>query len=358
MVSRQVVVLSRRLGEVTETERRLETYGVEVRGAQLGELNSIRANAADAAVIILGAVEPFGADTLAALPALRAIVRRGVGYDNVDVTAATRLGVLVANVPDASVEEVSDHALASLLTLERRLAGIDAMVRDGVWDGDPSRLQRLRTQSRRFSELTLGIVGFGRIGAALARKARDIYGLVRVHDVIPPAADVRAGVELVSFDELVRTSHHISLHLPLNANNRGLLGAAQIARMIPGSVLVNTARGGLVDEEAVVQALRSGQLAAAALDVTVTEPVDLSGPLLAPDIADRLLLTAHSAAWSTTAATSLAVRSVAAVEALIRGSVPASIVNPEVLASSALRLAGPRGSRPQRGNALPPNPTR
>ena len=264
-------------------------------------------------------------------------MRRGVGHDNVDVEEATRLGIVVANVPDASVEEVSDHALALLLALERNVAVLDQAVRHGRWRDDPAGVQSVRVSSRRLDDLTLGVVGFGRIGRALVRKARSIYPRILVTDPMVDEAAVRsAGAELVGWGPLLANADHVSLHAPMASSNRHLVGADELAQMRAGAVLVNTARGGLVDEDAVVAALQSGRLRGAGLDVTAQEPVPVGATVLTA--ADKLLLTGHSAAWSQTAAHALAVGSVDAVEALITGRHPRSLVNPQVLDSPMLRI--------------------
>ena len=332
-----LVLLSERLGLVTDEERRLEVAAATVREAPLWTLDEIRANAADADFIILGAVEPFDAEALSALPRLCAVVRRGVGHDNVDVEAATRLGIIVANVPDASVEEVSDHALSVLLTLERRIVQLDRAVRAGMWQRDPTAIQRVRAPIRRLGELTLGIIGFGRIGQALARKAGSIYAELIAADPFPdPDAARRLGVRLVELGDLFSMADHVSLHAPLSGETRHLIDAAALARMRPGAVIVNTARGGLVDEVALVGAIAEGHIAAAGLDVTEREPLFPDDALLR---AENLILTAHSAVMSTRSQAELQSRSVDAALALVRGELPASVVNSDVLASPRLRFA-------------------
>lgn len=337
------VVLSQRLGPVTSAELELADLGADVTSAYLGTHDAIAEGGQDADIIILGAVEPFDGAALAALPRLKAVVRRGVGFDNVDVDAATSAGILVANVPDASIEEVSDHALSMLLALERRLFGIDGLVRDGTSKSAPGVVQQMRVQSRRFSDLTLGIVGFGRIGAALARKAGAAYRQVLVYDVVPQSPERLGACRQVTLDELLAGSDHVSLHLATSHTNRELIGAEQISQMKAGSVLVNTARGGVVDEAALVDAVRAGAVAAAGLDVTEREPVDEDSILLDTDLSDRLILTAHSAAWSQTAVEALTTGSVDAAAYLLRGELPRSVVNPTVLESPTLRLRGLRG---------------
>jgi D-3-phosphoglycerate dehydrogenase len=332
------VLLSQRLGSVTSAEFRLTQLGADVQSANLGTREEITSRGRDADLIIAGAVEPFDGAVLGALPRLKAIVRRGVGYDNIDVEAATSAGIVVANVPDASIEEVSDHALASLLALERRLFGLHSLVQAGAWSTSPETIHRLRVGSRRLADLTLGIIGFGRIGAALARKARGIYARVNVFDVVTPSAAALDGVQLTDLDDLLQASDHISLHLSMSEGNRHLLGAAQISRMKPGAIVVNTARGGVIDEAALVDALRDGPLAAAALDVTESEPIDEHSVLAARDLGDRLIVTAHSAAWSQTAAVALTAGSIDAAGSLLLGQLPRSLVNPAVLDSPTLRL--------------------
>lgn len=343
---RPVVLLSQRLGAITDEERRVEAAGAELRGAPLWNLDEIRANGADATIIILGAVEPFDADALAALPRCQAVVRRGVGHDNVDVDAATALGIVVANVPDASVEEVSDHALALLVALERRVVPIDAAVHAGVWQRDPSGIARVRSGIRRLSELTLGVVGFGRIGRALARKAAPSYARVLAADpMVNAESAAESGAALVPLERLLATADHISLHAPLLPSTRHLIDDAALAALRPGAVLVNTSRGGLVDEAAIVRAMTgeaAGRIGGIALDVTEHEPLPADDPLLT---VPGLVLTAHSAASSTTASSELARRSVDAAVDLLRGARPTSVVNPEVLDSPALRGAVLRAAR-------------
>ena len=326
-----LVLLSQRLGAVTPAEERLRHAGAEVRGVPLWSLAEIREHGAGARLIIVGAVEPFDAAALESLPALQAIVRRGVGTDNVDLEAASRLGIVVANVPDASVEEVSDHALALLLTIERQIVGLDRGVRSGAWSRDPSAIKELRRPIRRLQSLTLGVIGLGRIGRALVRKAVPIYGRVIGSDPFVKAA---SGVSVVPFEALIATADHISVHAPLTDETRHLIDDAVIGRMPAGSVLVNTSRGGLVDEAAVIDAVRRGHLRGAGLDVTAEEPLPPDGALLDDP---RILLTAHSAASSIMADRDLVERSVDAAAAILAGRRPASIANPSVLGSSALR---------------------
>lgn len=324
-------------------ERQLELLGATVRGAPLWSHGDIAANGKAARYVIIGAVEPFDAPALDRMPVLAAVVRRGVGVDNVDVDAATERGIIVANVPDASVEEVSDHAFALLLTLERNIDQLDAAVRTGRWRHDPSDVERVRAPLRRLNTLTLGVVGLGRIGQALVRKARATYGLILASDpVVSGAAAADLGAELVPFPQLLASADHLSLHAPLTDGTRDLISAKTLHLMRRDAIIVNTSRGGLIDEAALADALQTGQIRAAGLDVCENEPMSSDHPLLR---SGRVLVTAHSAASSRTTRVELVERSVNAVRALLTGTLPGSVVNPEVLATAHLRLALRREDR-------------
>ena len=335
-----VVILSERLGAVGDEERRVEAAGAELRPAPLWNHDEIRDHAADAQIVLIGAVEPFDEQALQSLAHLEVVVRRGVGHDNVDVDAATRLGILVANVPDASVEEVSDHALALLLAVERRIVPLDRAVHDGVWQRDPSGIAAVRTGMRRLSELTLGVVGFGRIGRALAAKAAALYARTIVADPLLDGAGAEAaGVTLLPLDDVLAEADHISLHAPLLSSTRHLIDRASLSGVRRGAIIVNTSRGGLIAEPDLVAAVREGRIRAA-LDVSEQEPIPADSPLLeAPDI----VLTGHSAASSETAGRELGRRSVDAVIDVLEGRLPASVVNPEVLTTAPCRVRHLRG---------------
>jgi D-3-phosphoglycerate dehydrogenase len=221
------------------------------------------------------------------LPALRAIVSATVGLDNVDVGAAERRGIAVRNVPDYCVDEMADSTLALLLALLRGVVELDRSVRAGRWDhGAAGRLRRVRG-------LRLGLVGFGRIGRAVARRALAIGCEVWASDPLLAPAEIQAGgARPAALDELIRGCEAVSLHLPLTPKTEGLIGARELAMMPPGALLVNTARGRLVDVDALLAALERGHLAGAALDVLPVEP-----PQRAPQ-APGLIVTPHAAWYS------------------------------------------------------------
>ncbi|TFV70588.1 C-terminal binding protein [Blastococcus sp. CT_GayMR20] len=219
------------------------------------------------------------------------VIRYGIGVDNVDLDAARRLGVSVANVPDYGSDTVADHAAASLLALLRRIPHYDRAIRADGWT-----LPTDVGPVVGFGSTTVGLVGTGRIGLALAGRLVPFGIRVIAHD---PYADAdltaAAGVELVGLDELLTSSHGISLHAPLTDETRRLINADTLARMRPGAVLVNTARGGLVDSLALAGSLERGHLAGAALDVMEPEPLPLDSPLRT---APGVVLTPHAAFYS------------------------------------------------------------
>jgi D-3-phosphoglycerate dehydrogenase / 2-oxoglutarate reductase len=238
----------------------------------------------DAGAILAGPIIALDRAHLERLGACRAIVRYGVGLDNVDIDVAQELGIAVGNVPEYGHEEISNHAIALLLALSRKLFAFDAAVRRGGTDiPAPQSVARL---SRR----TLGLVGYGRIGRRVAEKARAFGLAVVAYD---PYAGADADVELLELDELLARADILSLHVPLTPETRHMIGARELALLAPGSLVINIGRGGLVDEEALVAALRGGHLAGAALDVTEIEPLPLDSPLLD---APNLVLTPH-VAW-------------------------------------------------------------
>jgi D-3-phosphoglycerate dehydrogenase len=219
---------------------------------------------------------------IAASAPLKIVARLGVGLDNIAVEEATARGVWVTNVPDYCVEEVSDHAVGFALAWTRGLVHFDREVRAGRWDPASAKLRRL-------SELTCGILGFGRIGRATARKLAAFGCRLLSHDPFP--GPPTAGVEQVALEALLAQSDIVIVHAPLTEGTRHLIDARRLALMRPGSLLVNVSRGGIVDTEALADALASGRLAAAGLDVLESEPnvperlLAQAGAMLTPHVA-------------------------------------------------------------------------
>ncbi|HEY2371082.1 MAG TPA: NAD(P)-dependent oxidoreductase [Gaiellaceae bacterium] len=236
--------------------------------------------------------EPVDAEMMDRLPSLRVVATATVGFDHIDVGAAGERGVAVVSVPDYCTQEVADHAIALLYALVRGVVALDVEVRRGVWNAKAA--GPLRT----LAEVRVGIVGLGRIGNAVATRLLALGVEVWAHDIVPAARD---GVRFADLDELLTECDAVTLHVPLTPETHDLIGRAQIAAMKPDAYLVNTARGAVVDVGAVLEALRAGRLAGAALDVLPHEP-----PPLAP-LAPRLVLTPH-AAWYSEAAEGRAYR--------------------------------------------------
>ena len=208
---------------------------------------------------------PVSAEAIAQAPDLRIVARLGVGLDNIAVDAATGHGAWVTNVPDYCVEEVSDHAVGMVLAWTRGLVALDRDVRAGSWNPAGAKLRRL-------AELTCGVVGYGRIGRATVRKLAAFGTRILVSDpALGPGAE-SDGFEAVGLDELLVRSDVVILHAPLIEKTRHLIGAAEMAMMPRGGLLVNVSRGGLVDTDAIVAALEDGRLGAVALDVLESEP--------------------------------------------------------------------------------------
>lgn len=330
------VAYSERLGDITAHERRLETeLDASVTRVPLWTTADIEAHGRYADALIVGAVEPLDRAALSTLSRCRVISRRGVGLNNIDVAAATDLGILVAFVPAASVHEVSDHALALILALERKIGVLDRTVRAGRWVKGSNDLADARDGLRRISDLTLGVVGYGRIGRELARKASPSFRTVLVQDPAVELGPIDDKTSVVDLQTLLREADVISLHAPLMPQTAHMLDAGAFRSVKPGLTLVNTSRGGLVDTQALLHALHDGTVARAGLDVTEDEPIPTDSPLLG---LNNVLLTGHSAASSTGSSAELRETTVSAVIDALRGIQPEFLVNPEVLDLPHCRL--------------------
>jgi phosphoglycerate dehydrogenase-like enzyme len=224
---------------------------------------------------------------IARLRQCRAIIRNGVGFDSVDTAAAARAGIPVCNVPDYGTEEVADHALALTLALYRQILPLDAEAKQLGWKiAVAPKMRRLRHQ-------TFGIIGLGRIGTATALRAKAFGFRVVFHDpYVPPGTHKAVGIERVdSLSALLAVADTVSIHCPLTAETRGLIGEQEIAAMKPGAFLINTARGDIVRKAPVFAALRSGHLGGAGLDVVENEPLRTPEEAATPN----LICTCHAA---------------------------------------------------------------
>ncbi len=266
----------------------------------------------------------------AAAPDCRVVARYGIGYDNVRVATATRLGMTVTNVPDYCLDEVADHTMALLLAAARRIVDLSSAVRAGQWSVPKSGIHRLR--GRR-----LALLGLGRIGGRVAERAAA-FGLdVVFFDPFLRRIAAAPARRVETLEEAIGEADFISLHAPLNAGNRGLIGPASIALMRRAPLIINTARGGLVDLAAVREALDSGRVGGVALDVTDPEPLPGDHPLRQHPLA---LITPHASFYSAEAQDDLQRRAAEEILRSIRGESPRCPVNPEVLQGRELRADG------------------
>ena len=304
--------------------------GVEVIEAPDGSEATLAALAADCDGIMTCFAQVTPAVVRAA-ERCRVISRYGVGVDNIAVDVATELGIPVTYVPDYCVDEVSDHVMALLLTWNRQVGFYAGVAKAGRWEGTPSPhpLTRLRGQ-------TIGIVGFGRIGRAVADKARAFGLNVVTHDSYLLAdATLPDGVTAAALDDLLAASDYVTVHTPLNDETRGLIGAAAFERMKPSAYIINCARGPIIDEPALIAALRSGQIAGAGLDVMESSAPPADHPLFAMD---NVIVTPHVAFLSQQSMLELEVRTAQATVDVLQGRMPEFLVNPAVLPHSRVAL--------------------
>jgi D-3-phosphoglycerate dehydrogenase len=272
----------------TEIERALiEAAGFRLEVAHCRTADDVvAAGSASAAVGLIVQYASITGDVLRALPACRVVGRYGVGLDTIDLGTAAELGIRVVNVPDYCTDEVADHALGLILALTRGIVPLDRGVHAGTWDF------RLAGRVRRSSSQRLGVIGLGRIGSALAHRARAMG-----YDVLgtDPRGPLDSGVRTVPLEVLLTTSDVVSIHAPLDSTTRHLIDARTLAWMRPTAILVNTSRGGLVDHDALVDALRARALAGAALDVLEREPIPADDPLIGMP---NVVLSPHAAFYS------------------------------------------------------------
>ena len=272
-----------------EIERRLfADAGMELAIAQCKSEDDVIAAARDCAAILLQ-YAPITERVVASLPKLGIVSRIGAGFDTVDTAACARHGVWVANSPDYGVGEVATHALALALALVRNVVAYHRDIHAGRWHFMSS------GRLRRASEMTLGIVGLGRIGKRMAHVSRNVFARVLACDPYLIDGDFPAYVARRDLPGLLKDSDVVSLHVPLNAETRGMIGAGTLASAKPGAFLVNTARGAVVEVDAALAALESGRLAGLALDVLPTEPIPANSKLLGHP---RVILTPHAAFFS------------------------------------------------------------
>lgn len=283
---------------------------------------SVIKNSEDAAGILVQYGQ-ITAEVLDALPSLKVVSRYGVGVDTVDIEAATARGIAVCNVPDYGTESVSDHAIGLTFALLRGIPLLDRKIRGGTYDFAAA-VPVYQSAGRRF-----GVIGLGAIGEVTARKAHGVGFDVVVSDPRHEIGSVTPqGYRVVSTEELLATSQVVSLHTPLIEATKHLINADSLATMRPDALVINTARGGVVDTDALVEALRAGTIAGAGLDCTEVEPLPADHPLCQMD---NVILSPHSAFYSEESFGELKRRTAQNAIDVVAGKHPRNILNPQVL---------------------------
>ena len=310
-------------------EQDLQREGVDLRIRPCTSGEELLGASADADVVWLYGNPVITAERLNKLTRCGVILRTGSGFDNVPVEAATRQGVIVAHTPTAVFDEVADHAIGLLFAVIRQIVPHDRALREGRWE----RREHIHRWHLRGN--TLGLIGFGRIARSLARKMQGFdLRILACDPYLESEVMVVEGVRPVEMETLLSHSDFVSLHTPLSSGTRHLIGEAQLRSMKPGSVLINTCRGPVVDEQALIRALQQGWIAAAGLDVFEPEPLAPASPLLEME---NVVLTPHVAGCSDVSKDSFWRRSVETLIRLAKGRWPEYCANPEVEPKWSLR---------------------
>jgi len=318
-------------GESTKYPQKFRELGAEFIGQHCERDDDFIALARDAdAIITVGSIRPVPRKVIEHLEHCRLISNTQIGYDSIDTAAAAERGILVTNVPDYCVGEVSDHAMALILACTRKVVRLDKAVKKGQWglSGDAIEIQQqIWPTMTKLEGQTLGLFGFGRVARSLVPKARGFGMRIIAHDpYIAPEVARQIGVETVDWQGLLGEADFISIHAALTEETRKIFNRDAFTQMKSTACLINTARGGFVDEAALYQALKEGMIALAALDVMDPEPPDPGSPLFT---LDNFISTAHSAFYSPDSEAERWHRPVLEVARVMRGEWPRAIVNPQ-----------------------------
>jgi len=309
----------------------LEPLNVDLQIYDLKTAEELYELAPDADIILTTYVK-FDRSALEKFKNLKLISRHGAGYDNIDVRAATELGIIVCNIPEYGRDQVADHAMTLLLTLIRRIKDADELVRRGGWFD----YVRERWNIPCMQEMTLGVIGAGKIGSRVIKKAQPFFNRILVYDPFIPERVFRGveKVEAVDLETLLRESDAITLHVPLTREGESeyptyhMINEDAFAKMKDGVIIVNTARGPVIDEKALIKALESGKVAAAGLDVHETEPLPEDHPLKKMD---NVILTPHMAWYTNYSIYDMKRKWAENAARYIKGEKLQNVVNPEVL---------------------------
>lgn len=313
----------------------LERQGIEAAGGQL-EIVQVQGEDEFCRVVaeadgLLPGIVPVTHAVVQSMKRCKVIAAGGIGVDKIDLAACTEAGIVVTNVPDIFTEEVADQAMALLLAVNRKIVLCHNMVQAGRW----REVRPMLSPIPKISGKTLGLVAFGNIPRAVARRARGFGLNILAYDPFVPAEIMREHhAEKVELDDLFRRADFISSHLPLNDHTYHLLGEQQFSQARPGAIFINTGRGRVVDEPALIAALQVGRLAGAGLDVTEQEPIDPDNPLLQMQ---NVVITPHMASASDESDLARRVRAGEEIGAVLSGRRPRNVVNKAVLDRLDLR---------------------
>ncbi|MBE7538753.1 MAG: C-terminal binding protein [Opitutaceae bacterium] len=322
----KVVLTDHGFSSIEQEKALLAAAGCDLVVLQSKDPAVLAASCADADALLVQWA-PINAGVIAALRHCRVIVRYGIGVDNVDLKAAGARGIPVCNVPDYCIDEVADHALALALSLARQIPQTDAAVRGGTWKILPP------AAFPSFRSTTFATAGFGRIARAVLERARPFgFKLAAYDPFVPSDAFAKAGVRQLDLEQLWSESGMVSLHLPLTADTRHIVGEASLARMRSDAIVVNTARGGLIDTRALARYLVEKRIAGAGLDVFETEPLEADHPIRQ---SPNVILTSHTAWYSGGSVPELQRKSAEAVVRAIRGEPLVNVVNSSHLTPSS-----------------------
>ncbi|RKX89820.1 MAG: C-terminal binding protein [Spirochaetes bacterium] len=319
MVKYKVVVTDDRYGSYKEENEVLSELGIEVEVHDFKDKTEAKKVLRDADAVLVN-LFPMTKEIILSMDKCKVINRYGVGYDNVDVKAATEKGIWISRVPDYSMEDTSDHALAHLFNCVRKITYRDRMIREGKWDLHKD------WPSFRVAGKTLGLIGFGNISKTLFRKVSGLgLGTILVYDpYVDDTAIIKAGGTPVPLEELLKESDYVSIHAPLTEETEGMIGSSEFRLMKNSAVIINTSRGPIIDEDALYSALKGGKIAAAGIDVYKTEPLPEASPLRS---LDNITFTDHAGWYSEESIVELKTKAARNILEVLKGNKPVYPVN-------------------------------
>ena len=324
----KVVVTDYEYSTFAPEQEVLDKIGVELTFKQCQTEEEVIAECKDADALI-SQYAPISRKVIESLENCKVIARYGVGFNTIDIEAATEKGIIVGNVTDYCLDEVSDHAMSMLLSCARKITKLNNAVKKGNWDFNIS-VPVFRLRGR-----TLGLIGFGNIPQMVAKKAQAFgLNIIAYDPFVSETIANEMNVKLVTLDELCEQSDFVSVHVPLNKHTEGMISTAQFNKMKKEAFIINTSRGPIIDEKALINALQDQKIAGAGLDVLEVEPVDANNPLVHMD---NVLLTPHAAFYSVEAEIELKRKTAENVADVLSGFYPTYLVNKEVKEKVSLK---------------------